>query len=47
MSTTTIRLPEPMKARVQKAAEQAGMTAHSFILEAISEKASVAWAAGA
>lgn len=42
MSTTTIRLPEPMKARVQKAAEQAGMTAHSFILEAIAEKAALA-----
>jgi len=39
MSTTTIRLSEPLKQRVQKAAEQADMTPHSFILEAIAEKA--------
>ena len=38
MSTTTIRLPEDLKARVAVAAERAGTTAHSFILEAIAEK---------
>jgi len=39
MSTTTIRLPDDLKARVAAAAERAGTTAHSFILEAIVEKA--------
>jgi predicted transcriptional regulator len=39
MPTTTIRLPEHLKARVAAAAERAGTTAHSFILEAIAEKA--------
>ena len=42
MSTTTIRLPEELKARVAKAAKQAGTTTHNFILEAISEKADLA-----
>ena len=39
MSTTTIRLPQALKARVARAAERAGSTAHGFILEAIAEKA--------
>ncbi|MES2759713.1 MAG: ribbon-helix-helix protein, CopG family [Pseudomonadota bacterium] len=39
MSTTTIRLPEELKARVASAAERTGKTTHSFILEAIAEKA--------
>ena len=39
MSTTTIRLPQDLKARVARAAERTGSTAHSFILEAIAEKA--------
>ena len=39
MSTTTIRLPEDLKARVAAAAKHAGNTAHGFILEAIAEKA--------
>ena len=39
MSTTTIRLPQDLKDRVARAAERAGTTAHSFILEAIAEKA--------
>ncbi len=39
MSTTTIRLPEDLKARVAAAAERAGTTSHGFILEAIAEKA--------
>jgi len=38
MSTTTIRLPEHLKARVTVAAKRAGTTSHNFILEAISEK---------
>ena len=38
MSTTTIRLPDDLKARVAAAAKLAGMTAHGFILEAIAEK---------
>jgi predicted transcriptional regulator len=38
MSTTTIRLPDDLKARVAAAAKRAGTTAHSFILEAIAEK---------
>ena len=39
MSTTTIRLPDALKARIAKAAEAAGTTSHNFILEAIAEKA--------
>ncbi len=39
MSTTTIRLPEQLKARVAAAAKRAGTTPHGFILEAIAEKA--------
>ena len=38
MSTTTIRLPDDLKARVARAAERSGTTAHSFILDAIAEK---------
>jgi predicted transcriptional regulator len=39
MSTTTIRLPADLKARVAAAAERAGTTAHGFILEAIADRA--------
>lgn len=39
MPTTTIRLPEELKARVAAAAERAGTSPHSFILDAIAEKA--------
>jgi len=39
MSTTTIRLPADLKARVATAAKKSGKSAHSFILEAIAEKA--------
>jgi predicted transcriptional regulator len=42
MSTTTIRLPDALKARIAKAAEAAGTTSHNFILEAIAEKAAAA-----
>ena len=38
MPTTTIRLPEDLKARVTIAAKHAGTSSHNFILEAISEK---------
>lgn len=39
MSTTTIRLPDELKARIAAAAERAGKTPHALILEAIAEKA--------
>ena len=39
MPTTTIRLSDELKARVAAAAERAGTSPHSFILEAIAEKA--------
>lgn len=39
MSTTTIRLPAELKARVAEAAAQVGTTSHNFILEAVAEKA--------
>lgn len=42
MSTTTIRLPDELKARVAAAAKRAGVTPHGFILEAIAEKAAQA-----
>jgi len=39
MSTTTIRLPEDLKARIAAVAKRTGRTPHSLILEAIAEKA--------
>lgn len=39
MSTTTIRISSELKARVARAAQRAGKSAHGFILEAIAEKA--------
>jgi predicted transcriptional regulator len=42
MSTTTIRLPDELKARIAEAAKRAGTTSHNFILEAIAEKADLA-----
>lgn len=39
MTTTTIRLPEELKARINAAAKRSGTTAHALILEAIAEKA--------
>jgi predicted transcriptional regulator len=42
MSTTTIRLPDELKARVAEAAKQAGTTSHNFIVEAIAEKTDLA-----
>jgi len=41
MSTTTIRLPDELKARVARAAERSGTTSHGFILEAIEQKAAL------
>jgi predicted transcriptional regulator len=38
MSTTTIRLPDDLKARIAAAARRTGRTAHSLIVEAIAEK---------
>lgn len=38
MSTTTIRLSEDLKTRVQRAAKSQGLTPHALILEAIAEK---------
>ncbi len=38
MTTTTIRLPDDLKARVSDAASRSGTTTHGFILEAIAEK---------
>ena len=37
MSATTIRIEDELKARVAAAAQQAGKTAHAFILDAISQ----------
>jgi predicted transcriptional regulator len=39
MSTTTLRLDPQLRARVRRAAQRAHKTPHSFMLEAISEKA--------
>ena len=38
MPTTTIRLPDELKARIAHAAAMAGTTSHNFIMEAIAEK---------
>lgn len=38
MSTTTIRLEDELKTRINAAAAQAGKTAHAFILEALAQK---------
>ena len=37
MSTTTIRLPEALKARVERLAATNGGTVHAFMIDAISE----------
>jgi len=42
MSTTTIRLPDELKARVARVAEAAGMTPHGFIVEAVAAVAAEA-----
>jgi len=38
MSTTTIRLEDELKTRINAAAAQAGKTAHAFILETLAQK---------
>ncbi|XHS76444.1 CopG family transcriptional regulator [Burkholderiaceae bacterium UC74_6] len=38
MSTTTIRVEDELKQRVNQAAERAGKTPHAFIVEAIAAK---------
>jgi len=38
MPTTTIRLPEALKARVATAAKRAGKSVHSYLLDAIADK---------
>lgn len=42
MSTTTIRLTDDLKARVAAAAKREGISAHNFMLEAVSEKTELA-----
>ena len=39
MSTTTIRIPEELKARLSRIAELEGTSTHGLIIEAIAEKA--------
>ncbi|MBE0508963.1 MAG: CopG family transcriptional regulator [Marinospirillum sp.] len=38
MSTTTLRLPDNLKARIAEAAKRNGVTPHHFMLEAVAEK---------
>lgn len=38
MTTTTIRLPDELKERVAAAAQRAGVSPHSFIIEAIAAR---------
>lgn len=38
MSTTTIRLEDELKSRLNAAAAQLGKTAHAFILDAVAQK---------
>ena len=42
MSTTTIRLPIDIKARIAQVASMGNTNAHSFILQAITDKLAVA-----
>ena len=37
MSTTTIRIDDDLKARINAAAERVGKTSHAFILDAIAQ----------
>lgn len=39
MSTTTIRIPDALKARLSRIAEHEGTSTHGLIIEAIAEKA--------
>ncbi len=38
MSTTTLRLPDELRARIVKLAEKSGKTAHGVMLDAIAQK---------
>jgi len=38
MSTTTLRLPDELRARLGKIAAKSGQTAHSIMLDAIAQK---------
>lgn len=38
MSTTTIRIPDELKARLSRIAEQQGTSTHGLIIDAIAEK---------
>lgn len=38
MSTTTIRLSTPLKARVAKATKQTGLSAHALIVDAVERR---------
>jgi predicted transcriptional regulator len=39
MTTTTLRLPAPLKKRINKLAKSSGTSVHSLMLEAIAQKA--------
>lgn len=38
MSTTSLKLPEPLKQRISVLAEAAGKTPHAFMVEALTEQ---------
>lgn len=38
MTTTSLKLPEPLKTRIKQLAEATGKTAHAFMLEALTEQ---------
>jgi predicted transcriptional regulator len=38
MTTTTLRLPPPLKSRIGKLAAATGQSVHAFLLEAVEEK---------
>jgi predicted transcriptional regulator len=39
MTTTTLRIPAPLKKRIDKLAKSSGTSVHSLMLEAIAQKA--------
>jgi predicted transcriptional regulator len=41
-STTTLKLPEPLKARIAPLAEAAGKTAHAWMIDALEAQATLA-----
>ena len=38
MATTTVRVPDALRARIARAAERANMTPHALMLEALEER---------